>query len=89
MDAIEKAMRENNFDVGTSIQSPLPFYSCSTPQQHELTTIYIYKHNYIRTLTAEVGIPGLLHFIYKSLGTSQITCPKLGPPYTGRHERKR
>jgi hypothetical protein len=89
MDAIEKAMRENNFDVGTfTYEVALPLHSFPIPQQHKLMITYHY-YNYICTLAAEVGIPGLLHFVYKSLGTSQITCPKLGPPYTDRHEKKR
>jgi len=39
--------------------------------------------------SAEVGVPGLLHFVYKSLAISQITCPRMEAPYTNRHERKR
>ena len=31
----------------------------------------------------------MLHFLYKSLQTSQITCPKAEAPYTSRRERKR
>ena len=38
---------------------------------------------------SEVNAPGLLHFLYKSLGTSQITYPKLDPPYNSRKDRKR
>lgn len=37
----------------------------------------------------DIGAPGLLHFVYKSLGTSQIICPKMEPPYVGRKEQKR
>lgn len=38
---------------------------------------------------SEVGVSGLLHFVYKTLGINQITCPKLEPPYSNRHEKKR
>eukprot|EP01121_Diplochlamys_sp_Union-15-3_P016688 TRINITY_DN572_c0_g1_i3.p1 TRINITY_DN572_c0_g1~~TRINITY_DN572_c0_g1_i3.p1 ORF type:complete len:275 (+),score=28.91 TRINITY_DN572_c0_g1_i3:136-960(+) len=37
----------------------------------------------------EVKVPGLLHFVYKSLSTSQFTSPSFGPPYTTRKEQKR
>jgi len=37
----------------------------------------------------EVKVPGLLHFVYKSLSTSQLTAPSFGPPYKTRKEQKR
>jgi vacuolar fusion protein MON1 len=37
----------------------------------------------------DVPVPGLLHFLYKSLSTSQMTAPAPGPPYTSRQEQKR
>eukprot|EP01094_Clydonella_sp_ATCC50884_P024595 TRINITY_DN6211_c0_g1_i2.p1 TRINITY_DN6211_c0_g1~~TRINITY_DN6211_c0_g1_i2.p1 ORF type:complete len:505 (-),score=93.35 TRINITY_DN6211_c0_g1_i2:131-1645(-) len=37
----------------------------------------------------QIGIRGLVHFVYKSIRTSQITCPLLEAPYVDRHERKR
>lgn len=37
----------------------------------------------------DVGVPGLLHFLYKSLSTSQMTAPLPGPPYSTRDEQKR
>jgi hypothetical protein len=58
----------------------LPVVVC--PAAHSMTCCPMHT-------TAEVGIPGLLHFLYKSLQTSQITCPKPEAPYTNRHERKR
>jgi len=38
---------------------------------------------------AEVEIPSLLHFLYKSEGTSQFTAPSYSPPYNTQKERKR
>jgi len=37
----------------------------------------------------ELGIPGLLHFLYKSKSTTQFTCPRYEAPYTSRQEQKR
>eukprot|EP01117_Protostelium_nocturnum_P009021 TRINITY_DN3237_c0_g1_i2.p1 TRINITY_DN3237_c0_g1~~TRINITY_DN3237_c0_g1_i2.p1 ORF type:complete len:373 (-),score=90.72 TRINITY_DN3237_c0_g1_i2:84-1202(-) len=37
----------------------------------------------------ELGVPGLLHFLYKSKGTCQFTCPRFEAPYTERKEQKR
>jgi len=37
----------------------------------------------------DVRVPGLLHFVYKSLNISQIICSRLEAPYISRRERKR
>jgi len=38
---------------------------------------------------AEIEIPSLLHFLYKSQSTNQFTAPKYEPPYNDKKERKR
>jgi len=47
----------------------------------------ILKHQYYSV--SEVGISGLLHFLYKSRGTSQYTAPVMEAPYTTSSEQKR
>jgi len=44
------------------------------------------QHNYS---VSEVGIPDLLHFLYKTHGLSQMTQPQTGPPYHTKSQRKR
>jgi hypothetical protein len=36
-----------------------------------------------------LGIPDLLHFLYKSHTTSQMCAPTIGPPYNSKKQRKR
>mmetsp|Transcript_21017 Transcript_21017/g.35734 ORF Transcript_21017/g.35734 Transcript_21017/m.35734 type:complete len:376 (-) Transcript_21017:27-1154(-) len=38
---------------------------------------------------SDTGVPGLLHFVYKSCATNQFTSASVGAPYIDRHERKR
>jgi len=38
---------------------------------------------------SDLGVTGLLHFLYKSKAQSQFTCPKLEAPYNERKQRKR
>jgi hypothetical protein len=38
---------------------------------------------------AELGIPGLRHFLYKSRAQVQITCPTFEDPYDNIDERRR
>uniref|UniRef100_A0A6B2L5T0 Vacuolar fusion protein MON1 homolog n=1 Tax=Arcella intermedia TaxID=1963864 RepID=A0A6B2L5T0_9EUKA len=44
------------------------------------------NHHYT---VGEVGIPDLLHFLYKSHTLSQMTYPIAGPPYKTKEQRKR
>jgi len=44
------------------------------------------NHNYS---VSDVGIPDLLHFLYKSHSLSQMTQPEAGPPYHTKRQRKR
>lgn len=37
----------------------------------------------------DVGIPNLLHFVYKSRSTSQYTSPELEAPYNNPDEEER
>jgi len=36
-----------------------------------------------------LGIPDLLHFLYKAHTNSQMTCPLIGPPFNSKKQRKR
>ncbi|PRP83404.1 hypothetical protein PROFUN_09432 [Planoprotostelium fungivorum] len=38
---------------------------------------------------SELGVPGLLHFVYRSKGTLQYTCPRFETPYNTSKEQKR
>ena len=40
-------------------------------------------------LSGDVGIPNLLHFVYKSRSTSQYTSPELEAPYNNPEEEER
>ena len=40
-------------------------------------------------VSGDVGIPNLLHFVYKSRSTSQYTSPELEAPYNNPQEEER
>jgi hypothetical protein len=63
------------------IKAGLETQSCLT-----LIDSAVKQHNYS---VAEVGIPDLLHFLYKTHGLSQMTQPQTGPPYHTKPQRKR
>jgi len=36
-----------------------------------------------------LGVPSLLHFLYKSNAACQYTAPKFEAPYVNRHDKKK
>lgn len=51
--------------------------------------INTYQAKEMEYSVAQLGIPGLRHFIYKSRNQVQITLPTFEDPYDQPHSRKR
>jgi len=80
-----KVQIERELSAGTSSVGGVPQSVPSSSVMDGITDALAHQHYSV----AEIGIPSLLHFLYKSQSTSQFTTPKFDPPYTTLKERKR
>eukprot|EP01113_Clastostelium_recurvatum_P040324 TRINITY_DN6266_c0_g1_i3.p1 TRINITY_DN6266_c0_g1~~TRINITY_DN6266_c0_g1_i3.p1 ORF type:complete len:248 (+),score=53.40 TRINITY_DN6266_c0_g1_i3:92-835(+) len=78
----EKIHKEMTAPMGnTAAPTPLP----ATSVLDGITDALLNQHYSV----AEIGIPCLLHFLYKAQSTNQFTTPRLDAPYNTPSERKR
>jgi hypothetical protein len=77
--------KADDFDVLRQCNDKMYKSLKSTGALDALTTQLTRQHYSVR----DTGVDGLLHFIYKSLSTSQMTAPVHSPPYTTVKEQKR